>query len=284
MVIENLRRLHNSFANHIDRIYLRSEEISEINSFVESERLVLHICGNPGTGKTHVTKNTLKCEFLYINYYAEKSILESIRKSTSSVVVIDEFDKYYYERSNECLQAMAYLRKKKRKTITLSNNLGMPSDTLFFKPYTSLDMELILKQKVAEESTEEILSSTSIKIISKRFGPSGDLRLLFKHVQDAIAEKILSAESQAICNTLAIGSSMKATSDASLVFEGIATDKNECLNQPANFHHATIHSLISNNKRLSKIDIYSKYLNECHEMKIPSYDRVDFNIIYDIYN
>ncbi|TBU15998.1 hypothetical protein CWI42_040200 [Ordospora colligata] len=284
MAIENLRRLYNSFARHTNQIYLRIEEMCAINSFVKSEKLVLHICGNPGTGKTHVTTNTLKCEFMYINYYTEKNIFEIIKKSTSLVVVIDEFDKYYHERNNECLQTMAYLRKKNRKIITLSNNLRMPSEALFFKPYTSLDMELILKQKVTEQYTEEILNNTLIKMISRRFGPSGDLRSLFKHIQDVIAEKILIAESQILGNPSTIDSSIKTCNHTNIALQDIQIDKNGFSDQPGNFHHETIRSLISNSKKLSKIEIYSKYLNECHEMKIPSYDRVDFNIIYDMYN
>ncbi|ADM12151.1 uncharacterized protein Eint_090210 [Encephalitozoon intestinalis ATCC 50506] len=258
-----LKRLYDSFFCS-RTIYLREEETLAIKSFLHSKRPVLHICGNPGTGKTHVTVNTIEGSFLYLNYYSESDIFSKIKNSNSPVVVIDEFDKYYNERRNECMQAMHYLRSR-QKLITISNDLRMSGDVLFFRPYSSSDMEKILAQKTLKESAEAILSPIAIKIVSKRIGPSGDLRQLFRYVQEIVGRKIME------------GGSLE------IDLEDIPLEKENLDSKPNNVHHSIITSLISKNKKASRMEIYSKYLRECQEMKISSHDRTDFNIIYDIY-
>nr|AGE96232.1 hypothetical protein ECU09_0220 [Encephalitozoon cuniculi] len=263
--LEDLKRLYDSFSCSGASVYLREEETLAIRSFLGSKSPVLHICGNPGTGKTHVTVHTVGNSFLYLNYYNENDIFGRIKSSNTSVVIIDEFDKYYNERRNECIQAMCYLRTR-QKLITISNDLTISGDVLFFKPYSSSDMEKILTQKVSEESSSPILNPTAIKIISKRVGPSGDLRQLLRYVQEIVGKKIVEGGAVEISP------------------EDVFPEKESTEERPSNVHHSIISSLISGNKRVSKMELYSRYLKECQEMEISSYDRTDFNIIYDIYS
>ncbi|KAG5858744.1 hypothetical protein KMI_11g16990 [Encephalitozoon hellem] len=261
---EDLKRLYDSFSLPGASVYLREEEVLGIKSFIHSKKPVLHICGSPGTGKTHVTTHTIEKPFLYINYYNESSILAKIKSSNAPVVIIDEFDKYYNERRNECLQVMYHL-KDRQKLITISNDLRMPGDVLFFKPYTPSDMERILTYKIIKEAKTDVLSPTAIRIISRRIGHSGDLRQLFRYVQEVVGRKIIEG------NGIEIGP------------EDVSPEKENVEETPNNVHHNIISSLIVKSKRVSRMEVYSKYLRECQEMGIPFYDRTDFNIIYDIY-
>lgn len=265
MDTENLKRLYAAFSSVEIPVYLREEEAEAIRSFVASKKPVLHICGNPGVGKTHVTTRTVGNSSLYLNHYIENDILGRIKANDMPVVIIDEFDRYYSEKRAECLQTMCYLKAEKTQLITISNNLRMTGDVLFFKPYTSVDMEKILTQKVTEESALDVLGPTTIRIMSKRIGPSGDLRQLFRHVQEVVGKKIVE------------GCGVQITP------EDIMPEKENKEERQNNIHHDIISSLILRNRKTPRMGLYSKYLRECQEMKIPSYDRADFNVIYDIY-
>ncbi|AFN83638.1 hypothetical protein EROM_090200 [Encephalitozoon romaleae SJ-2008] len=158
-----------------------------------------------------------------------------------------------------------YHLKDRQKLITISNDLRMSGDVLFFKPYTSSDMEKILTYKISKETTSRVLSPVAIKIISKRIGPSGDLRQLFRYVQEIVGRKIIEGGS------------------AEIGPKDVSPEKENREEGPNNIHHSIISSIIVKNKRASRMEVYSKYLRECQEMRIPFYDRTDFNIIYDIY-
>lgn len=241
-------------------ICLREREIATIHSFLRSNQPVLHICGNPGTGKTHVATRILRSAF-YINYYGSSGVLDKVRRTSKSVVIIDEFDKYYTEKRSESLQVMCLLKESGKKLVTLSNNLRISTDALFFEPYTSSDMEKILVQRLGDSS---VMAPTVVKIISRRLGASGDLRLLFKFMQDVLERKI-------------------ANDDASEISPEDLVLEREKPRSRSNIHHDIINRLMSSDRRRARVELYSEYLRECADMEIQSHDRMDFNIIYDIY-
>lgn len=266
MKIEDLRRAHKSFSlSKSTAIYLREREVSAISSFLRSKQLVLHVCGNPGTGKTHVTTTLLGTSSLYLNYYNEDNIPLRIKTSRKTVVIIDEFDKYYNEKRGECLRTMCYLKDNGIKLITLSNDLRISADALFFRPYTSLDMEKILDQKLRRDPDVEVATQTAIRIMSRKLGCSGDLRPLFKYVQEVIEKKLLDNDVTAISA------------------EDLTHEKENEAKVPSNIHHEIISTLVSGNRRATGTDLYPRYLRECLEMDIQPYDRTDFNIVHEIY-
>lgn len=267
MKVADLKKVHKAFSlSKSKEIYLREKEVLTIESFVNSEQMVLHICGNPGTGKTHVVTQLLKKSSLYLNYYNEDRISVRIKDNRRPVVVIDEFDRYYNERRSECLQNMRRLKSRNVKLITVSNNLRISSDALFFEPYTSSDMEKILIQKLKKESPVNIAASTVTRLISKKMGSSGDLRLLFKYIQEILERKLLNNDITEIS------------------VEDVALDKENEASVPNDIHHCIISTLMSKSEETSRMKLYSKYLRECSEVRIQGYDRTDFNIICDMYS
>jgi Cdc6-like AAA superfamily ATPase len=260
-----LRKAYKAFSTSVtDRIYLRKKEMEEIEEFLESQRDILHICGNPGTGKTCVTLGAIRRPFLYINYLNEPRVNERVLRNRGAVVVIDEFDRYYRERRSECLQCMVHLREKGAKLITLSNDLRLASDALFFKPYSAEEMGKILEEKIENEVQRDFVSRTAIMLLAKKFEASGDLRLLFKCLQEVIENKIASGD------------------EAGIVPADIARSK-EGSREENNVHHEIVTRLMSRHKSASKMKVYSEYLRECNELGIASYDRVDFGTVFDIY-
>jgi hypothetical protein len=203
--------------------------------------------------------------FVYINYLSEPKASERIMKSRKPVVVIDEFDRFYRERNNDCLQCIRRLEERGIKLITLSNDLRLGSDALFFKPYSAEEMSLILEKKIEEEVHGGFMSSTAIALAAKRFEGVGDLRLLFKHMQEILEIKMASGSEGGIMPSDIVGR-----------MEG--RERGE-----GNVHHEMITRLMARHGNRSRMKVYSEYLRECSELKIMSYDRVDFGTVFDMY-
>lgn len=263
----DLKELYKGFSlSNSTKIYLREKEVHEIRSFPDSEQTVLHICGNPGTGKTYLSNKLLGTSALYLNYYSEADFMIKIKSSKKNIVIIDEFDKYYSEKRSECTRVMCYLRDNSIKLVTLSNDLRISADALFFRPYTSSDMEMILKQKLMEEPQVEMTTMTVIKLISKRMGLSGDLRLLFGYIREILENKL-------------------SKNDISMIsMEDVTSEKENEPMSPNDVHHSIVSMLMLKDARVPRIELYSRYLKECMEMGIQPYDRADFNTVYDIYS
>lgn len=143
--------LNDESGSAIEESFLRENEKSKISSFLNSSEKILHIAGQPGTGKTLTVKYMLKNKkYTYINY-----ILNDKLDCNENIIVLDEFDKFYNSKRSEC---MNYLKKNSRKKIiTISNDLLFNKNCLFFKPYTKKEITEIIRKKIKSDRIEDLL-------------------------------------------------------------------------------------------------------------------------------
>ncbi|KAF7682638.1 Origin recognition complex subunit 1 [Astathelohania contejeani] len=244
------------------KIYLRDKEILDIKSFIKSNKYVLHIAGNPGTGKTHVITKTLP-QAEYYNYLSdiniEKKIMDSIRSSKKKVIIIDEFDKLYLANRRKSVGILNMAKMCHKKVITLSNNVNFTDNLLIFRPYTADEMARIVKSKLKDELGIENLNDIQIELISKKYGNNGDLRRVFEHCMKDILPN----------------------NQSSIDFEFSKENDNNKEYETNNLHFQIIKGIIGN-KKLKKEEIYSKYIKEGRKLGIPICDRNDFGCILDL--
>ena len=247
-----LKKARNAFhRSNSGSIYLREEEVGKIETYLGSKRNILHICGNPGAGKTFVVLNTVSCiEHTYVNFFRSPKILSKIKASNTPCFIIDEFDKYEQERAGECKNLIAYVLENKKKLITISNYLNRNENVLFFKPYLPEEIEKIVLLKLQNEVGKDVLDTCKIKILSKKF-PTGDIRQVYEHCIKLICGK-------------------KPAS-------------NNIGEHEPNIHKRMIRELIEGTSVRKKNDIFAKYLEKCKRLNIPACDRSDFSCIYDFF-
>ncbi|ORD98896.1 CDC6 [Hepatospora eriocheir] len=239
------------------QIECRKEEISNLKKFIDKKNKdnILHIIGNPGTGKTmcvnYVLNNKDHC---YINYYQTTSIIKEIKNTRSMIIVIDEFDKFYQEKKKVCLNTILTLKAAKKKLITISNNLKLSqcNSILRFKPYSKDQIKNIIKQKFNKNLFE---SDKVIEMIASKFIKNGDMRevVRFIYSKSLIQDKI--------------------------GIKDLIEHKGK--EEIVSIHHKIILENKENENNLN--ELYRIYLSECKNLDIPSLCFNEFNLIIDIY-
>lgn len=234
------------------KVYLRTEEVKRIKDFLSSEQNMLHVCGNPGTGKTFVVLNTVpSAACTYINFFNTPDVLAKVKLSKKTCFVVDEFDKYEAEKKSECRRLLLYVTQNNKKLISISNSLNKDGNILLFKPYSFEEIEKIVVLKLDSEVGSKLLDTCTIKYLAKKCS-SGDIRQVYERCMAAIANKV--------CN-----------------FE------EERENRP-NIQKAIIKDLVSDVSARNKDKVYAKYLERCQEMGVPAFERGDFSHLYDLCN
>lgn len=243
-------------------LYGRDSEVAAIKKFMRSELPVLHITGNPGTGKTCAVRWALRStRFLYVNYFLEASMSSALKQAHHKVVVIDEFDKYLEEKKAECLKNILFLKSKGKKVITISNSLRLGS--IVFKPYTSSEIVKILKEKMDKELGMQVIDDLALVFLSKRFEKTGDLRLVLKAILDAYLKR---ENLHTVCG------------DHILRLEDFVERKE------AGAEKGIHHELISKAREaeLGRRQAYKDYMKECNAMSLMPLSRMDFEMIFDL--
>lgn len=280
MEINTIKLLLNVFnINTTNKIYGRFKEKQTILSFIQSDKSILHINGKPGTGKTSSILECLNSEnYLYINYYITSNIKKQINNINNiKILVIDEFDRYYNEKKNECINAIICLQKKNIKLITISNTLIINQKNylnntnivvLNYKPYTKNQIIEIMNSILKTINNELIITTlfpkAIIEFIAKKHEKIGDLREIFKYINQLL-KYILSRNIK------------KITLETLHTFE--IQLKNKIIEQ--SIHHKIIINLIET--LVEKKHIYREYICKCKEMKIKNYEKNDFDLIYGLY-
>lgn len=224
----------------IEESFLRETEKSEILQFLDSKDNILHIAGSPGSGKTITIKFLLKdTDHSYFNYLINKNFT-----TTKNLIVFDEFDKFYGENRIQCLNFLQ--KNKKKKIITISNDLLFSNNNLLFKPYTKEEIVQIVKKKINTERIPDFL----INLISLK--ESNDLR------------KVLN-----ICNDLLLRNSGEIS----------ITNINKNENKKLSIHQQIISKV--KQTQTNKNKVFREYLEECKALKITGLDRMDFTTIFE---
>ncbi|RVD90754.1 hypothetical protein TUBRATIS_28040 [Tubulinosema ratisbonensis] len=229
---------------------LAKEEIKSIKEFLNSKEKILHICGKPGTGKTLTIKHILKNKhYNFYNAYSDLTKLLSLSiKIPKKLTIIDEFDILEKNHKKESEKIIESFLKSKHKLITISNYLGSNENVLFFKPYTSEEIEEILLLKFKNELKNEILNPIKIKIIAKK-STDGDLRKTFDKVINELA------------------------------------GENEVnIEEESNVHKEIVKEIVNRSKKKNQIELYEIYLEKCKELKIKAYERSDFILVCDSFD
>lgn len=240
------KKIQKAFSSSSPYIYLRTDTINTIKSFLESQRNILHITGNPGVGKTSIIKNILKKNYLYLNTYIDKCIKQKIIKSKYDIIVIDEYDKLKKDKNF----IIFYIKENNKKLITLSNNLILSN--YIIQPYTSKEIEEIIKSKIKIEIKYEIMSSEMIKFVSKKFSDNGDLRAVFNFILN----------------------NFNVSNNKVEIIQNVKVENNN------SWHHNEIKKLKNNNRRKA----YLLYLKVCEDNGVNSLLNNEFNIIYELYS
>ncbi|RVD91738.1 hypothetical protein TUBRATIS_17930 [Tubulinosema ratisbonensis] len=236
--------------SNTQNLYLRKEEIKSIKEFLNSKEKILHICGKPGTGKTLTIKHILKNKhYNFYNAYSDLTKLLSLSiKIPKKLTIIDEFDILEKNHKKESEKIIESFLKSKHKLITISNYLGSNENVLFFKPYTSEEIEEILLLKFKNELKNEILNPIKIKIIAKK-STDGDLRKTFDKVINELA------------------------------------GENEVnIEEESNVHKEIVKEIVNRSKKKNQIELYEIYLEKCKELKIKAYERSDFILVCDSFD
>ncbi len=256
-IIEKVRKI---FSNKVEgEIYLRENEKNRIKDFLDSKKSILHINGNPGTGKTCVVLKLLENrKFHYFNYFHEenlgkclKNIIMCPKKSMGKIIVIDEFDKYYNAKRKECLRYLNNIEKKKIKVIAISNNLNFGDIT--FLPYGRDEIKEIIRKKIESESPS-VIEENALDFISKKFEKSGDLRLVQKYIFEVLGK--MNELPIRMCNLI------EAPNES----------------QEKNLQHEIIKKIVINES-----GGYQKYKKECLHIGIPELTKIEFEMVSDIY-
>ncbi|KAM0687875.1 hypothetical protein COBT_000881 [Conglomerata obtusa] len=266
MALTHIEKAKKTFQrNTIPKIYLRENEIIHIKEFLQGKENILHICGNPGTGKTCTTQFVLRRrKYTYINYLENVKAVANIYKTKDKIIVIDEFDKFFITKKNECLKFFDFILKNKKKLITLSNSLDIHDNVFFFNAYNAHEIKLIVKQKIQDEIGFKIVNDDVFDILSRKIGSSGDIRKVFEQIKNICDKKINDNKSDELIN-----------------LNDMQFNENKCYLQE-NLHHEIVKKLF-NKKENTKTNNYEVYLTQCKEYKITPLDRNDFMIIYNIF-
>ncbi|KAI5168703.1 hypothetical protein PAEPH01_0349 [Pancytospora epiphaga] len=259
---EMLEKVRNAFSTGVvGEVYGRKQEREKIEDFLKSDRKVLHIVGRPGTGKTCTVLSTLcGCDHIYVNFFHEPNIGKILKKADVKIVVIDEFDRYFVEKKEEAMRYVIRLGNKGAKLITISNNLRMGN--LEFCPYDSKAILSIINLKIKNELGMELIEEPALMYLSKKYGNTGDLRLMFKSILDMFVRKAVSGD-------LKLG----LVDCLPKVIQGNSENRN--------IQHQIIMETATNGMSLT--DAYVLYLEKCGTMGLPIFTRQDFSMVFEMY-
>ncbi|KAI5149006.1 hypothetical protein ENBRE01_0668 [Enteropsectra breve] len=257
---EKFKRIQDSFGSGAaSRIYGREKEQEKIKSFLISKESLLHITGKPGVGKTHTLLSILASQdYFYLNYYHHPNIGTLIAKASQKIIVIDEFDRYYLEKKNECTKSILKTRKKQQKLITISNDLKMGN--LKFMPYDPLEISSIIRAKIEKEIGAEIIEEKCMSAITKNIGKNGDLRQVFKYILLLLSKKYENGEALYLKLTDLLTAPKK--------------------DETTSVHH----QMIKNAKRdePSIANAFKAYVQECKNLHLAPFTRQDFSTLYEV--
>lgn len=245
------------------KIHLREKEIAHIKQFLANNDNILHICGNPGTGKTSTVLFVLKNKnYSYTNFLENQNIVKNIKNTKHDILVIDEFDKLYQTNTKECLKLFDYIEQKNKKLITISNSLGLTDHILYFDAYTPAEINTIVKLKISDEIGAQIVDDKLLNFISKKYGNAGDIRKVFDYIKDLIDKK-------------------ENNSHQMIKIEDLIenTEKKD----EENFHEKIIKSIINQKETKNKAVMYKLYYSECDKLNIQPLNRNDVYLIYDLH-
>ncbi|EPR79334.1 hypothetical protein SLOPH_1773 [Spraguea lophii 42_110] len=234
-----------------EKLFLRHNEVKKIREFLSSKEKILHISGNPGTGKTFTVKATLKNRKYKILNFFRDNITKNIKSSKNKLLVIDEFDKYYQTHKDECINC---INSHQNKIITISNDLTISSNILYFKPYTTEEMIFILENKLKELNIK--ISEDILKYISKDIEYAGDIRKSFNYIQTLVKNN-------------------KNITFIDIIKNNQKEETNE------NLHYKIIKKII-NDENIEENNYYSEYYIRCKEYKIIQHTKNDFYSIVEI--
>lgn len=132
-------------ASMIEESFLREHEKTMIKQFLKSSNTILHISGNPGTGKTITVKYVLRnMKYTYFNCLSNTE-----PPVKNNLIVLDEFDKFYLLKKRDCINFL--IKYKNKKIITISNNVLFHNNSLIFRPYTKDEIIYIIKKKLCDQ-------------------------------------------------------------------------------------------------------------------------------------
>lgn len=251
-------KVEHAFSSSNTSIYKRHEEIEKITTFLESNDKILNIVGVPGTGKTstvlYLSKNYKRQK--YLNFYKEPDIKKIILKNKYDLVIIDEFDKYYQSKASECKFIIHHITSQGGKLITLGNNLEFGTNSLFFKPYTSLEIQEIVRMKIEKEVGKPILSNIDLKILCRKHAGGGDMRNIFKF----ILHNFDAETGMVIVNRHIVSTPVEEEEEISI-------------------HHRIIMKLGEDVG--SKVKAFRLYFKECEDYGVPPLSRMMFYELFD---
>jgi len=317
-MLERIKRSFNSAES--SHFYGRDREIAKLREFIESDRDILHVTGNPGTGKTAAIRHALRNEeYEYMNYYYTPSVYSNVRKTSKRFVVIDEYDKFFDEKKSECRKVLILLKKNRQRLITIGNDLKHAN--VEFLPYTKGEIVGIIEKKIAEEIGASIMSRGVMEMISKKFENKGSMRACFKFILGCYESKSLENSTTAnnskvnSINETSNANGINETSNANGINEtsnanGINENKlNNISSRKAPLNKEKIdgclylnikdvvreilpvenernmqHDLIRRfrGEKQIMLEAYGMYIKECKAVGIPAMDRTDFQILYDL--
>ncbi|KAF5140481.1 cdc6-related aaa superfamily atpase [Vairimorpha ceranae] len=251
------KKIREIFSSASLNFYKREDVIEKVNNFINSKSdNILHLTGNPGSGKTSLAKYVCRNKkHMFINAYNENIKKLILLNHKNKIWIIDEFDKV-----NDSKFIINYIKTHNKKLITLSNSLNnfkcLNEINISLRPYTSKEIEDILHLK-CEEVGEKFLNEFEIKFIAKMFGRTGDMRLVFNFIRDNYDK----TTQKIILN--------KSTEDNKDV-------------EDVNIHHKIIKEIVF--KNFDRRKAFSIYIEECEKLGIPYLFRNDFYSVYDIYS
>lgn len=243
----------------------REEEIEKIKEFLnDNNSLRLNISGNPGIGKTYTvvsTLNYLKKKYKLINLYKHnlKNItLKSI--SIFEIIVLDEFNKLNEKKGIEFIKRFLDENKiKKRKVITISNNILYKQINLHFKPYLSSELFNLLKLMKLSFNDNIILYLSKL---------TTDFRKLETIINNLISK----------CKLKGIKNNLLTLEDTIKLLNNKQLNDNK---NNLNFHHKIIKEILLNENKLNK---YKLYLKECEKYKIEGINKGDFETLIETFS
>ncbi|KAF9763471.1 hypothetical protein NGRA_1244 [Nosema granulosis] len=239
-------------------IYKRETEIDKITTFLKSKEKILNIVGVPGTGKTSTVLNLCKKikKHIYLNFYKEPNLKKIVLKKKYDLVIIDEFDKFHQSKLADCRFVIHHITSQGSKLITLGNDLELESSAIFFKPYTSKEIEEVVQLKMEKEVGKQILSNLDLKILCRTYSTSGDMRNIFKFIVSNFNQDIEMVE-------------VKRQSSCTV---------NDSTEEDVSIHHRIIQKL---NNIGSRVRAFKMYLNECEDYGVPPLSRMMFYELYE---
>lgn len=296
------------FQSSSDCLYGRTEESEAIKKFIEGDDHILHITGNPGTGKTHTVLWTLKC--LAASQNNAKPETNKTHKNTRSSAKTDDCFRYVYlnylaEKSINCRLREHLSEYKKRR----SNSKALEK----YKNCNHSDFVLVVDEfdKYYEENKKECLKnihlflnngfkiitiSNNLKMGTIRFSPYSATNIV-----EILQEKMEKEIGEQVVDHIALDYLVKKYGNgdlravmkkvAEIFLKARAAGEGNCRIRLADVigtqekqiekgvHHEIILA-IKENEPSEKV-AYQKYLKECDTLSLAVIEKQEFEVIFD---